>query len=464
MGLKLGVSDILDNIIGQDIQIDENKKIREFFTSIFNNSGIGIGLVDLQGNIIQCNSELTEMLGYTNEELTKFAFSDITHKEDIDIDLQMFDELINNKRERYQLEKRYVSKSGNIVWVKLTVSLIHDENGNQKYVLGMVENITEEKILNEKLNETEEKFSLILENLPNGIIILSMKGNVLYINAAALKQLGVSEKEAYRRRYNDPAWNVYTLDGTPYYLAKLSFFASMRKRRPIKNLELMCRRKDGTDIVLSSNITTISSKGQTIPNILISLTDITQIKKAVQKAVELNFQLEKMSSLDGLTGIDNRRSFDEHMEIEWKRCLRESKSLSLIMIDIDHFKLFNDTYGHQGGDNCLKEVAETLGCLIKRPPDIVCRYGGEEFVIILPETDEEGARVVAERLRNGIQDLRILHAGSRVSKFVTISLGVASIIPNKYISANELIERADKALYKAKLDGRNRCSVYTSNY
>jgi diguanylate cyclase (GGDEF)-like protein/PAS domain S-box-containing protein len=328
----------------------------------------------------------------------------------------------------------------------------------------MVENITEEKILNEKLNETEEKFSLILENLPNGIIILSMKGNVLYINAAALKQLGVSEKEAYRRRYNDPAWNVYTLDGTPYYLAKLSFFASMRKRRPIKNLELMCRRKDGTDIVLSSNITTISSKGQTIPNILISLTDITQIKKAVQKAVELNFQLEKMSSLDGLTGIDNRRSFDEHMEIEWKRCLRESKSLSLIMIDIDHFKLFNDTYGHQGGDNCLKEVAETLGCLIKRPPDIVCRYGGEEFVIKLPETDEEGARVVAERLRNGIQDLRILHAGSRVSKFVTISLGVASIIPNKYISANELIERADKALYKAKLDGRNRYSVYTSNY
>lgn len=464
MVLELGISDLLDNIIGQDIQNDENIKSKEFFRLIFNNAGIGIGLVDLEGNIIQCNPELTEMLGYTNEELIGFRFSDITHKEDINIDLQLFDELINNKRQRYQLEKRYVGKSGNIIWAKLTVSIIRDEAGNQKYVLGMMENITEEKVLNEKLYEEEEKFSLILENLPNGIIILSGKGNILYINTAALKQLGVCREEAYIRRYNDPAWNVYTLDGTPYYLAKLSFFASIRKRKPINNLELMCRRKDGTDIILSCNITTITSRGDVKPNILVSLTDITQIKKAEQKAIELNFQLEKMSSLDGLTGIDNRRSFDEYIEIEWKRCLRESKPLSLIMIDIDHFKLFNDTYGHQGGDNCLKEVAETLSCLIKRPPDIVCRYGGEEFVIILPETDADGARVVAERLRSGIEGLRILHASSRVSKFVTISLGVAGVMPNKYASANELIEKADKALYKAKLDGRNRYSVYNSNY
>ncbi|AWK88062.1 diguanylate cyclase [Azospirillum thermophilum] len=166
--------------------------------------------------------------------------------------------------------------------------------------------------------------------------------------------------------------------------------------------------------------------------------------------------LRSLSFLDGLTGIANRRQFDETMQREWRRCARMHAPLSLIMLDVDHFKAFNDHYGHQAGDECLRAVAEVLAEQVKRPSDLVARYGGEEFVCLLPETENEGAILVAERLRDAVARLGIPHASSPVAPHVTISLGVATALPTSDTSPESLSQLADQLLYQAKRSGRNR--------
>ncbi len=170
---------------------------------------------------------------------------------------------------------------------------------------------------------------------------------------------------------------------------------------------------------------------------------------------ESNVELQKMASVDGLTAIANRRRFDETMKTEWQRGQRDKSPLSMLLCDIDCFKPFNDTYGHQAGDQCLKAAAAMLAAQLKRPADLAARYGGEEFAVVLPATDVEGALLVAEQCRAGMEALAIKHSGGPAGK-VTMSIGVASVLPDAGGSVEQLIARADKALYAAKDGGRNR--------
>lgn len=169
--------------------------------------------------------------------------------------------------------------------------------------------------------------------------------------------------------------------------------------------------------------------------------------------------LENLSSLDGLTGIPNRRRFDEVARREWKQSLRDRAPISLILIDIDAFKGFNDHYGHLAGDDCLKQVAAALSDAVRRPSDFLARYGGEEFVSLLPRTDEAGAVLVAESMRRAVTDLAIPHARSPAGSRLTISLGVAACVPNLDQNLFGFINEADQALYRAKDAGRNRTEV-----
>ena len=180
---------------------------------------------------------------------------------------------------------------------------------------------------------------------------------------------------------------------------------------------------------------------------------LTQSNEQLEQS---NAILQRLSTMDGLTGIANRRHFDAMLQTEWKTGLRHQTPLCLIMVDIDSFKKFNDGYGHQGGDDCLKEVARILADSISRPGDFLARYGGEEFVVILPRTDIKGAAVIAEQLRANVAAKRIPHAFSSVADYVSISLGVAVMQPDNSTSAEILISKADEALYKAKGAGRNR--------
>jgi diguanylate cyclase (GGDEF)-like protein len=165
--------------------------------------------------------------------------------------------------------------------------------------------------------------------------------------------------------------------------------------------------------------------------------------------------LENLSTLDGLTGVPNRRTFDERLRMEWRRAIRESTSLALLIMDIDHFKAFNDNYGHLAGDDCLKLVARNLAATINRPGDFFARYGGEEFTCILPLTDLNGVRHMAGKMLSRIESLKIPHRYSSVGDHVTISIGGACIYPIAPARIDMLIEAADKSLYEAKKEGRN---------
>jgi len=166
--------------------------------------------------------------------------------------------------------------------------------------------------------------------------------------------------------------------------------------------------------------------------------------------------LERLAGLDGLTGIANRRRFDEYCEAEWNRCRRHGHPMSLVMIDIDFFKPYNDRYGHAEGDRVLKSVAGALSRATPRPGDLATRYGGEEFACVLPETDLNGARHVADRILRGVHDLAIPHTASEAADHVTVSLGIACDVPRLDGDPGALIRAADQALYKAKEQGRNR--------
>jgi len=166
--------------------------------------------------------------------------------------------------------------------------------------------------------------------------------------------------------------------------------------------------------------------------------------------------LESMAWIDGLTGIPNRRRFDQVLEQEWRRAQRNQISLALIMVDVDYFKSYNDFHGHGAGDMCLKRVASQLSMLVSRPGDLVARYGGEEFVILLPETDSDGAWLIAEQLCRRIEAQQIPHASSKVSRWITISAGYASLVPQSEQPSSLLLDHADSMLYQAKYTGRNQ--------
>ena len=188
----------------------------------------------------------------------------------------------------------------------------------------------------------------------------------------------------------------------------------------------------------------------------ITIRDITVRKQMELALQDANQKLEKLANLDGLTNLANRRCFDNRLETEWLRLAREQQPLSLILFDVDKFKCYNDYYGHLAGDDCLVRLAQAVQQEVRRPADLVARYGGEEFVILLPNTDVEGGIKVAQSIQQAIHNLAIPHKHSHVKDIVTVSLGIASLIPRLEVEPDTLVAHADKALYQAKEQGRDR--------
>ncbi|EKN68741.1 diguanylate cyclase [Schinkia azotoformans] len=308
--------------ITERLRLEEDlRQSHQRMQRILTKARIGTALVDVEGGrLLGTDSTLQQILGYSEEELLYKTFSELTYPEDTRKNLDLYEELLEGKREHYHMEKRYIRKDGSIIWGDLTVSLV---NENPPSIMAMVKDITERKLAEQQLREAQE------------------------------------------------LW-------------------------------------------------------------------------------------QQISTLDGLTGIANRRYFDEKLESEWENSIRNSTSLSLLLIDIDYFKAYNDTYGHLGGDKCLRKVAKTLKETLKKPSDLACRYGGEEFVIILPDTDGEGARGIAENIRMAIEQLKIPHKQSKVSDHVTVCVGYATKKPNSFMRIKDFIYQSDQALYMAKEEGRNR--------
>lgn len=210
-------------------------------------------------------------------------------------------------------------------------------------------------------------------------------------------------------------------------------------------------RKPVSEVVLAAKVRAM----QRILSMRNSLVDLTN------RLDDMNRELVRLWTVNALTGIANRRRFDEVLYKEWRRAMRRQYPISLLMCDIDYFKQYNDAQGHQAGDECIRNVARAIEESLKRPGDLVARYGGEEFAAVLPDTDFDGAQMVAEHVRSAVAELGIPHGRSSVASRVTLSVGAACMIPKRGSPAagDELLEGADKALYAAKSAGRNRVMV-----
>jgi diguanylate cyclase (GGDEF)-like protein len=183
-----------------------------------------------------------------------------------------------------------------------------------------------------------------------------------------------------------------------------------------------------------------------------TLRELEQAKVALQDA---NSELQRLAIIDDLTQVANRRHFYHYLTHEWQRLMREHATLSLLLCDVDHFKRYNDACGHQAGDRCLQQVAQAIQAAVQRPSDLVARYGGEEFAVILPSTSVEGAVHIAEKMQANLRQMQIVHPNSSVGSVVTLSIGVAKILPSATESPDHLVAIADQALYAAKKQGRN---------
>lgn len=244
------------------------------------------------------------------------------------------------------------------------------------------------------------------------------------------------------------------------------FLTVMDEKGVCENMEFVFGRKDGRQFVgmISARIIIIYN----VPHIVSTIRDITERNLAEQKIQQLVQQLEierniaQLNSItDSLTGLANRRHFDDALKTEFYRLKRTRSKLSLIMLDIDYFKNYNDNYGHLAGDDCLIQIGNMFKTIIMQSPDIAVRYGGEEFVVILPETDENGAKALAERIRKSVEKLAIPHSASDISEYVTASIGVVTVDTIDFATPEQVVTLADEALYRAKNGGRNRIEVAT---
>jgi diguanylate cyclase (GGDEF)-like protein len=221
-------------------------------------------------------------------------------------------------------------------------------------------------------------------------------------------------------------------------------------------VECRVRKADGEYLWVEAALRLIRDPGTGLPSgILNTVRDISERKRSEQQLREAYRSVEAMAMADGLTGVANRRRFDQYLSAEWRRGTRDGKPLSLLMLDVDLFKAYNDTYGHQHGDSCLKQVAEACLDVVSRPGDLVARFGGEEFVVALPNTESEGALQVANEICTSLRSRRLPHTGSPFG-IITISVGCATLVPQADMHVPELIALADHALYTAKHNGRNQ--------
>jgi len=217
--------------------------------------------------------------------------------------------------------------------------------------------------------------------------------------------------------------------------------------------------KDGSYVWIRDVVHVVRNEEGVVEALVGFMFDISERKRSEDRLLNMQRELEDLSFKDGLTGLINRRRFDALVQTEWGAARRTKQPLSLLMIDIDFFKQYNDRYGHVRGDDCLKRIAETLGAGASRPRDFLARYGGEEFVLVLPDTDAKGAAHIAERCRAAVANQAIPHEASSVAPHVTISIGVGTIVPTAESDPVQFIEVVDKRLYRAKQTGRNRLVV-----
>ncbi|WP_177182705.1 diguanylate cyclase domain-containing protein [Paenibacillus sp. OV219] len=326
------------------------------------------------------------------------------------------------------------------------------ENGETIELIGAGSDITERKKAEQAMQESESRYRQLVELSPDAIFVVTNR-QIVFMNKKAMAVLGGSSLEEFLERPIQENVHPEFRSRARQHLQQV-----LDTKGVLSPYETRYVKLNGEPI--DAEVTAAYMLYQEAPSVIIIFRDITERKLAELQLQESNMQLMKLVSLDGLTSIANRRFFDEMMEKEWDLALSGELPLSIILCDIDYFKAYNDTYGHQEGDSCLKLTAGALDKFAQQSGGFTARYGGEEFIVLLPEIAAEEAADIGVRLCEAVKALGIPHRASLVSPVVTISAGVTTFTPSAGDELEMLIWQADTALYEAKQSGRNRVQVY----
>lgn len=365
------------------------------------------------------------------------------------------------------------------LWLRADAA--RDQAGRLEFGLGLLWDISRQKALEQELRQSQARYLAILEDQTELICRSGPDGALTFVNEAYCRYFDKNRQELLGHAFL-PAFPGD--DG----LALARHLASLDRDHPLGSIEHRVVLPDGQVRWLKWTTRIIYDRQGDFAEFQSVGRDVTERRQAEDELREAQAHLEqrvakrtaalqeanqrlaqvvgelqaaqeeqrRLSFLDGLTGVANRRFLDQQLDQEWRRAARERSPLAVVMVDIDQFKAFNDTYGHLAGDDCLGRVAAALSQALRRPADFLARYGGEEFAAVLPGTGLEGALVLAEQMRAQVEGLAIPHATSTVTTVVTVSLGVAATLPRNHDAPQAVLAAADTALYQAKQAGRNR--------
>lgn len=431
---------------------------KEKFTTIFRTSPDPIAILTVaEGRILDINNRCIEFFGYSRSECIDRTSLELGVWNDL-TDRDKFRQLLQEEGSISNLEVNFCLKSRKIRTVLLSAEICNLQE--QDCTIVAIKDISDRKQAEEAVRQNEERFRSLFENSPVAYQSLDKQGRYIDVNTELCELLGYNREEIIGKYFGD----FWPREVRNFFPKGFACF----KTEGITHGEIQLIRKDGEPItVLLEGRIQYDISGQFVKThcILYNISDRKRMEEALRltkaKLRQANRELAKLVNVDSLTQIANRRRFASYLQQEWQRSCREKKPLSLLIFDVDYFKRYNDRYGHQQGDLCLYKIAQTTKEILHRPRDLVARYGGEEFAIILPNTSQEGAIVVANRIRLGIHALAIPHTESDVNDKVTVSLGIASLIPTGEELPENLVEQADTALYIAKQQGRDRIAIFS---
>ncbi|WP_320045805.1 diguanylate cyclase [uncultured Ilyobacter sp.] len=388
-----------------------------------------------------CNDAFAEYIGIKKEEIPGKIVYDIAPKNKADIYRDADDKILESGEDQIY-QSQVVNGQGEIKDVKFYKSVFRDLHGDKVGIIGVMLDITNLKDAVRAAEKKERLLESLLNTVPLPIYYQDKEGKYINCNRAFEEIVGKKRDNIIGKLHKE-VWGE-NLKGCS---TKNDMELLMNKK--LQKTEYKITDGSGqTRIVVVDKTVFYTAEGE-VGGIIGAISDITDIR-------QMQEDLKILTLKDSLTGIYNRRGFEEMSERIWRESSRNKNSVSIIMLDIDKFKLYNDHYGHQAGDECLKKIAEKLEKSCKRPSDIVARYGGEEFIILLPDTTLDGARTVAENIKRNIQEMGIEHVKSKYGCRVTVSLGIASTVPKNEEEMEKLIGTADGMLYQAKEMGRNR--------
>jgi len=322
------------------------------------------------------------------------------------------------------------------------------------YVVEVV--IAERERLQVNLKSSETLFRLLAEASNDVIVLTDLSGERRYVSPAVTTILGWEPQELLGKTHLQIVH--------PDDVAALEALIQIcREGEPAETLIYRCSRKDGSYVWMEASMRLYHDETTWEPIGFVNVVRDVTARKAAEEELNRAFRLvENLAMQDGLTGIANRRRFEEKMDEEWRRAMRDRSLLSVLMIDVDHFKLYNDLYGHVVGDRCLRQIAAATQQVIHRSSDLFARYGGEEFVVVLPNTDSNGALLVAEQIRRAVESLGLPHTGNP-NGLVTVSIGCATQTLRHDSVPTAPVDAADQALYQAKSAGRNRVEMASAS-